>query len=316
MGSACLRHLLRAGHDAVAYDDLSQGHAAAVPAGRLVRGDVLDRERLAAALRDQRSEAVMHFAAEVAVGASVRHPERHWRTNAAGTLALLEAVRGAGVPRLVFSGSCSVYGSATPPPISESAPLAPESPYARTKRAAEWMIEDFAAAHGFGYTILRYFNAAGASDGGAHGEDHAPETHLIPRALAAAAGSREALEVFGDDYPTPDGTCVRDYVHVDDLASAHESALAATQPGTRAVYNAGTGTGHSVLEVLAACERAAGRPIPRRISPRRAGDPAALVADPSALRRALGWEPRHALDAIAASAWAWHAAHPRGYGGP
>jgi UDP-glucose 4-epimerase len=313
VGSACLRHLLRAGHDAVAYDDLSEGHAAAVPAGRLVCGDVLDRQQLAAALRDQRSEAVMHFAAVVSVGESVAHPERHWRTNVAGTLALLEAMCEAGVPRILFSGSCSVYGSATPPPIGEAAPLAPESPYARTKRTAEWMIGDVAAAHGLGYTILRYFNAAGACDGGAHGEDHDPETHLIPLALAAAAGSREALEVFGDDYPTPDGTCLRDYVHVDDLATAHESALLATQPGSGAVYNVGTGRGHSVLEVLRACERATGRPVPRRISPRRAGDPPALIADASALRRAFGWEARHTLDAIVSSAWAWHSAHPRGY---
>ncbi len=315
VGSACLRHLLATGHDAVAYDDLSAGHAEALPAGRLVVGDLLDRAGLGAALRDQRTEAVMHFAAAVSVGESVARPERHWRTNVAGTLALLEAMRDAGVPRLLFSGSCAVYGSATTPPIPESAPLAPESPYARTKRAAEWLIADFATAYRLGYTILRYFNAAGASADAAHGEDHDPETHLIPQALGVAAGVRERLEVFGDDYATPDGTCVRDYVHVDDLATAHERALRATEPGTHALYNVGTGHGHSVFEVVRACERASGRAIPRRVLPRRPGDPPALVADPAALHQALGWEPRRgSLDDIVASAWAWHAGHPRGYG--
>jgi UDP-glucose-4-epimerase GalE len=314
VGSACLRHLLRAGHDPLAYDNLAVGHRAAVPEGRLVVGDLAETERLVETLRAHRSDGVIHAAALASVPESTRDPARAWRENAAGTLSLLAALRRARVPRLLFSGSCAVYGASSPP-LREDAPLDPASPYARTKLAAEWMIGDFAAAHDLGYAVLRYFNAAGASSDGEHGEDHAPETHLVPLALQVALGRRPRLLVYGDDYPTADGTCVRDYVHVDDLAAAHTRALESLEPGAREVYNVGTGRGFSVLEVVAACERASGRPIAREIAPRRSGDPPTLVADAERIRGALGWEPAYRdPERIAATAWEWHRRHPDGYG--
>ena len=315
VGSACLRHLLRHGLDAYAYDDLSRGHRGAVPEGRLIIGDILDSHRLAHTLREGEFDAVMHFAALAYVGESVSEPERYWRINVAGSVSLLDAMLAAGVRRILFSSTCSIYGDSPAVPMSEMAPQTPCNPYARTKLAIEWAIRDCADAHGLGFTLLRYFNAAGADEDGRHGEDHEPESHLIPLVLQVASGRREAIGVFGIDYPTADGTCIRDYIHVDDLAQAHRLAIEATSPGSRHVFNVGTGQGHSVLEVIETCERVTGRAVPRRIEPRRPGDPPALVADSSKLVQQLGWRPRFAdLQTIVETAWRWHEAHPDGYG--
>ncbi len=312
VGSACLRALLAAGHEAVAFDNLTEGHAEAVPGDRLVVGDLTDE----AAVRDALAgaDAVMHFAAKAYVGESVKAPEDYYRTNVAGSLNLLRAMRAVGVRRLLFSSTCALYGPDAPVPIPETASRSPDSPYARSKLAVEWMIEDFAAAYGLGFTLLRYFNAAGASPGGAHGEDHAPETHLIPLVLQVPLRQREKVYVFGDDYATPDGSCVRDYVHTEDLARAHLLAMEATGPATRAVYNVGTGRGHSVLDVIRTCEEVVGERIPYEVTGRRPGDAHTLVADASRLRTGLGWRPAYpTLRDIVASAWAWHRAHPFGY---
>jgi UDP-glucose 4-epimerase len=315
VGSACLRHLLRHGLDAYAYDDLSRGHRGAVPEGRLIIGDILDSHRLTHTLREGGFDAVMHFAALAYVGESVSEPERYWRINVAGSVSLLDAMLAAGVRRILFSSTCSIYGDSPAVPMSEMAPQTPCNPYARTKLAIEWAIRDCADAHGLGFTLLRYFNAAGADEDGRHGEDHEPESHLIPLVLQVASGRREAIGVFGIDYPTADGTCIRDYIHVDDLAQAHRLAIEATSPGSRHVFNVGTGQGHSVLEVIETCERVTGRAVPRRIESRRPGDPPALVADSSKLVQQLGWRPRFAdLQTIVETAWRWHEAHPDGYG--
>jgi UDP-glucose-4-epimerase GalE len=317
VGGACLRRLLGAGHEAVAFDDLSEGHREAIPEGRLIVGDLADGDALDDALGRFAPDAVMHFAASTYVGVSVTDPDRYYGNNVAGSLSLLRAMRRAGVRRLLFSSTCALYGDSPRVPMDESAPWAPTSPYARTKLAVEWMIRDFAAAYGLGFTLLRYFNAAGADPDGAHGEDHRPETHIIPLVLQVALGRRAEVLLFGDDYPTPDGTCIRDYVHVADLAEAHLLAIAATTPATAEVYNVGTGRGNSVLDVIAACERVSGRPIPRRVVPRRPGDAPALVADPTKLRTALGWRPEFPdVSDIVATAWRWHSSHPDGYGGP
>jgi UDP-glucose 4-epimerase len=317
VGSACLRHLLGEGYEAFAYDNLVEGHREAVPDGRLIVGDIADTASLAGALRRTEAGAVMHFAGAAYVGVSVQDPEYYYRNNVAGSLSVLNAMRQAGVKRMLFSSTCATYGLSPRVPMGEDAPQDPASPYARTKLAVEWMIRDFAHAYGLGFTLLRYFNAAGASADGRHGEDHDPETHLIPLVLQAAAGVRERISVFGTDYPTPDGTCIRDYVHVEDLARAHRLAIEATSPGTAEVFNVGTGTGHSVLEVLRACEEVAGRKVPFETAPRRPGDPPALVASPARLRDRLGWTPRFAsLRAVVETAWRWHSTHPRGYGSP
>ena len=314
VGSACLRYLLARGHDGVAYDNLCQGHADAVPAERLVVGDIHDKALLVRTLRERNIEAVMHFAAATCVGESVTEPEYHYRNNVGGTLSVLEAMREAGVRRMLFSSTCATYGLTPKVPMTEESPQDPCSPYARTKLAVEWLIRDFAHAHGLGFTLLRYFNAAGASADGCHGEDHAPETHLIPLVLQVVMGRRKELVVYGTDYPTSDGTCIRDYVHVDDLAQAHLLAIEATTPTTADVYNIGTGSGSSVLEVIRACEAVVGRPIPYRVVERRPGDAPALYADPTKLVERLGWRPVHGdIQAIVAAAWKWHREHPEGY---
>lgn len=314
VGSACLRRLLADGFEAVAYDNLSKGHREAVPPDRLVVGDITDSERLERTMREFRADAVMHFAAATEVGESVKDPDHHYHTNVGGTLRLIRAMRGAGVRRMLFSSTCATYGEAPKVPMDERAPQDPCSPYARTKLAVEWMIADCARAYGFGYTLLRYFNAAGASPDGRYGEDHRPETHLIPLTLQVPLGRREKMLVFGDDYPTPDRTCVRDYVHVDDLADAHVRAIRATQPETAEVFNIGTGTGHSVFEVIRACEKVTGRRIPTAVVQRRPGDAPALVASPEKLTRELGWTPRYtSIEEIVETAWHWHRAHPDGW---
>jgi len=318
VGSACLRYMLARGHNAVAFDNLVQGHAAAVPGGktggRLIVGDIADTEALVAALRKVNADAVMHFAAATYVGESVENPEYHYRNNIGGTLSLLNAMRKAGVKRMLFSSTCATYGMTPKVPMSEDSPQEPFSPYARTKLAVEWMIRDFAHAYGLGFTLLRYFNAAGASADGDLGEDHDPETHLIPLVLQVALGQREHITVFGDQHPTPDGTCIRDYIHVDDLASAHISALERLGPGVEFKCNLGTGRGTSVNEVIEACRAITGHPIPAVVAGPRAGDPPSLVADSSLARRELGWLPKFtSIAPIVQSAWKWHQSHPRGF---
>jgi len=318
VGSFTARHLLAAGHDVAVLDDLSSGHAAAVPADALTACGIADRQRVAALLRERRIEAVLHFAAFSSVADSVRKPEAYWQNNVAGTLALLEAMRACGVERIVFSSSASVYGETAESPLSEAAVLAPESPYAATKFVVERIFADLARAHGLRHVSLRYFNAAGASADGAHGEHHDPETHLIPILLQALQGLRERVTVYGDDFATPDGTCIRDYVHVDDLADAHGRALewtARAGAGAGEAINLGTGTGHSVLEVIREAERVTGKRLDFTRGARRPGDTARLVASLSKAERVLGWRPRAGLEQILASAWDWHRSHPRGYTG-
>jgi len=314
VGSACLRALLKAGHEAVAFDNLVQGHREAVPGGRLVEGDIRDTDAVIRAAKDIDAEGVMHFAAATCVGESVDDPGYHYDNNIGGTLSLLNAMKEAGVPRLLFSSTCATYGMNPVVPMNEEAVQDPCSPYARTKLVVEWMIRDFADAHGLGFTLLRYFNAAGADEDGQCGEDHDPENHLIPLVLQTALGQRQGLKVFGNDYPTPDGTCIRDYVHTSDLASAHLLAIEATTPETREVFNIGTGNGHSVLEVIRAAEHVVGQSIPHEVVARRPGDPPALVADPRKLKTQLGWNPQYTdIKDVVATAWQWHKMHPDGY---
>ncbi len=316
VGSATLRHLRGIGVEAIAFDNLRLGHREALAGAPLVVGDIHDTQAVEAALREHGIEAVMHFAASAYVGESVLDPELYYRNNVSGTLSLLQAMHAARVRRLVFSSTCATFGNSAPTPIDERCPQQPENPYGRTKLAVEWLIRDCSAAYGLGYSTLRYFNAAGASADGEHGEDHDPEPHLIPLALAVALGRLERLEVFGDDYPTPDGTCIRDYVHVDDLAVVHAHALEAIEPGRGRAYNVGTGRGASVLEVIAACAAVSGRDVSHRVVARRPGDPAALVADPTRLRQDFGWAARYTdIRDIVHTAWQWHRRYPRGYAG-
>jgi UDP-glucose 4-epimerase len=315
VGSHAARFLELAGHEVWVYDNLSLGHRAAVAAGRLVEGDLGDRARLVELLREKRIEAVMHFAAFALVGESVSDPAKYYRNNIGGSLSLLEAMRLSDVRKIVFSSTTATYGAPENVPISEDEPQRPINPYGFTKLVIERALEDYAQAYGFAYAALRYFNAAGASPRGDLGEDHSPESHLIPIVLQVALAQRPRITVFGDDYPTHDGTCIRDYVHVDDLASAHALSLERLTPGEGLRLNLGTGAGHSVREVVDACRRVTGREIPIEIGPRRAGDPPELVADSRRARAALGWAPRYIeLDAIVATAWRWHSTHPRGYG--
>jgi UDP-glucose 4-epimerase len=255
---------------------------------------------------------VLHFAALALVPESVEHPERYWRNNVAGTLNLLDAMRAGGVGRLVFSSTCATYGEPETIPIAEEEPAAPVNAYGASKLAVDLMIRDECRAHGLAAASLRYFNVAGAS--GRHGEDHDPETHLIPLVLQAAAGLREHVTVFGTDYPTRDGTAVRDYIHVEDLGRAHLLALDRLQPGTHLLVNLGTGDGYTVREVIEAARRVTGREIPVRDEGRRPGDPPELVAANVRARDVLGWTPRRSLEEMIADAWAWHRAHPDGYG--
>jgi len=314
VGSACLRYLLAHGNEVVAVDNLCQGHAGSVPEGRLVRGDLHDTELLTATMRHWEVDAVMHFAAATSVPESVANPDYHYHNNIGGTLSLLRAMRAAGVRRMLFSSTCATYGMSPKIPMSEESPQEPFSPYARTKLAVEWMIRDFAFVHSFGFTLLRYFNAAGAAPDGSHGEDHLPEHHLIPLVLQVPLGQRDLIRIYGTDYGTPDGTCIRDYVHVEDLAQAHWLAIQATSPETAEVYNIGTGTGNSVLEVLRTCEAVVGRPIKMVLDERRPGDPPALVAAPEKLTRRLGWKMKYPdIKSIVETAWRWHESHPKGY---
>jgi UDP-glucose-4-epimerase GalE len=314
VGSACLRYVAREGHQALAYDNLVEGHPRAVGEHPLIVGDIAETAKVEQALKEFRPDAVMHFAAATCVGESVDNPEYHYRNNIGGTLSLLNAMKAAGVKRMLFSSTCATYGLSPVVPMTETTPQDPCSPYARTKLAVEWMIRDFAHAYGLGFTLLRYFNAAGGSLDGKFGEYHHPETHLIPIVLEAQLGKRKQVSIYGKDYPTPDGTCIRDYIHVDDLAQAHLLAIQATTPETAEVFNVGTGNGNSVLEIVQACERVTGRPVPTVMAARRPGDPPALVADPSKLKKVLGWKPRYSIEETVTSAWSWHEQNPDGYG--
>ena len=308
VGSHACKALAAAGHTPVTYDSLVRGHEWAVKWGPLERGDILDRARLDEVFASHRPDAVMHFAAFAYVGESVADPARYYRNNVVGTLTLLEAMRAAGVDSMVFSSSCATYGAPAVLPITEDTPQQPINPYGASKLMAERMLADHAAAYGLKSVALRYFNAAGADPDGEIGEAHDPETHLIPLVLEAAAGRRPHVTVHGDDYDTPDGTCIRDYVHVSDLADAHVLALEALgrQEGFRP-HDLATGTGLSVAEAIVAAERVTGRRIPVRTGPRRPGDPPALFADGARARAELGWTPRRSgADEIIATAWRWH----------
>lgn len=309
IGSHACKALAGAGYLPVAYDNLSRGHREAVRWGPLVEGDIADDSRLGTAITEHRVSAVMHFAAYAYVGESVGDPGLYYRNNLCGTLAMLEVLRDRGVRNIVFSSTCATYGLPETVPIRETAPQCPVNPYGETKLAIERALYWYGQAHQLRWVALRYFNAAGADRDGEIGEDHEPETHLVPLVLQAALSRREAIEVYGTDYSTPDGTAIRDYIHVDDLADAHLRALERLLAGGEAIaLNLGTGRGHSVREVIAAAERVCGRKIPLREGPRRPGDPPALVADPALAARTLGWRAQHSsLDTIIRTALAWHA---------
>jgi UDP-glucose 4-epimerase len=315
VGSHVVAALQRAGLRVVVLDNLSAGHAAAVPSSvKLVVGDLEDRALLDSLLGSGRFDAVMHFAAFIEVGESVVSPLKFYDNNLGNTVRLLSAMQTHGVKKFVFSSTCATYGVPPAMPITEDMPQAPVSPYARAKLAVEWALADSCMAWGLGFTSLRYFNAAGASADATIGEDHHPETHLIPNVLKVALGQSPHVSVFGTDYETPDGTCVRDYIHVDDLADAHLKALDTIKPATARYYNTGTGHGASVREVIEAARRVTGHAIPTVEHPRRAGDLPVLCADASKIHRELDWKPKHTdLQSIVTSAWAWHKSHPRGF---
>jgi UDP-glucose 4-epimerase len=302
VGSVVTLALLRQGHDVTVLDDLSTGHADGVPEGATLVPGPLQQTAPAVLADGPGYDGVLHFAAKALVGESVEHPERYWHTNVAGTLGLLDAMRANAVPRLVFSSTAATYGEPTEVPIPETAPTRPTNPYGASKLAVDMMITSEARAHGLGAVSLRYFNVAGALDG--CGERHAVETHLIPITLQVVTGERPALPVYGSDWPTPDGTCIRDYVHVADLADAHVLALEAAEPGEHRIYNLGNGAGFSVLDVVEAVRRVTGHPLPVEVAPRRAGDPAVLVASSARIREELGWVPAHpSVDDMVADAW-------------
>jgi UDP-glucose-4-epimerase GalE len=317
IGSHAVRALARAGHVPIALDNLQRGHRAAVPENvPFYELDVRETEKLEALLRDQKIECVMHFAALAYVGESVTDPLAYYDNNTRGTLSVLTAVQRAGTPRMVFSSTCATYGEPSEMPIRETTPQSPINPYGWSKLCSEFMLRDYAnCTPQFAYAALRYFNVAGSSSDGVIGEDHEPETHLIPVILQAALGKREKITVFGEDYPTPDGTCIRDYVHVEDLVEAHVRVMEALVPGDQRIYNLGIGKGHSVKEIIDAVRRVVDRPFRVEVGARRPGDPPALYADASKIERELGWRAKRTDIAEAIlSAWRWFSAHPEGYG--
>lgn len=314
IGSHACKALARAGYLPVTYDNLVYGHEWAVKWGPLVRGDILCRASVDAAIAEHRPVAIMHFAAFAYVGESVADPGKYYRNNVAGSLTLLEAARDASVRCFVFSSTCATYGTPERLPIVEDMPQHPINPYGASKLMVERILADFSAAHAIRSTALRYFNASGADPDNEIGEDHDPETHLVPLVLDAASGRRSHVTVFGTDYDTPDGTCVRDYIHVTDLADAHVRALDLLMAGASTdVFNIGTGHGYTVRQVVDSVARVTGIQVPIKFGPRRAGDPPELVSDPTKARTALGWHPRfHDLDQIISTAWAWHQHGVRG----
>lgn len=329
IGSHAVKRLLAEGETVVALDNLSVGHLEAVEALQTVaedrlsfiEADIGDRERVRAAIGDHGVDAIMHFAALAQVGESVAQPLRYYRNNTASALTLLEEALEAGVGRFIFSSTCATYGEPGPEfiPIPESCPQAPINPYGMSKLHVEHMLRDACAAAAragrpFGFAALRYFNVAGSDPDGLIGEDHNPETHLIPVILQAALGLREAVTVFGEDYPTPDGTCIRDYIHVDDLIDAHVAVMRALEPGDARAYNLGIGEGYSVMEVIESVRRVTGADFEVRKGERRPGDPPRLYADPGKIREELGWSAsRTDLDEIVGTAWNWFNEHPNGY---
>jgi UDP-glucose 4-epimerase len=312
IGSVVATQLLAAGHEVVVLDNLERGHRSAVPdAAQFVLADLRDREALERAVSDG-FEGALHFAALSLVGESVSHPERYYRTNVMGTLNLLEVIYARGIPRLVFSSTAAVYGQPDEVPISEQAPPRPTNAYGASKLAVDQMIGAFCIAHGLGAVSLRYFNVAGAS--GDQGEDHDPETHLIPNVLRAVLGITTHVDVFGTDYDTPDGTAIRDYIHIDDLAEAHLLALEGTREGEHRIFNLGNGSGFSVREVIEAAREVTGGDVPTREAPRRPGDPPMLVAAGEKIRSELGWKPRKPeLTRMIGDAWEFAKARPDGY---
>ncbi len=310
IGSVCVDELIRAGHEVVVFDNLSEGHPAAIHSNaRLIVGDLGDLEGLHRVFAEAKPQAVIHFAANALVGESMTNPGKYYRNNVGGGLNLLEAMATAGVRKIVFSSTCAVYGIPDTLPITEELPFRPANVYGETKLTFERMLRWYRQIHGISFVAFRYFNAAGAR--GLFGEHHRIETHLIPNVLKVALGQAKQCEIFGGDYPTPDGTCVRDYIHVSDLATAHVSAL---NPEVSDCYNLGTGNGFSVREVIAACEKVTGAKIPSVLKPRRDGDPPSLVADPSKAKRDLGWQARFTrIEDIVQTAWDWHRQYPNGY---
>jgi len=303
IGSHAAHALKRRGYEAVIYDNLSTGHAALAQGFELVTADLADPAELSNALRGV--DAVMHFAAHAYVGESVTNPRKYFHNNVESALALLNAVIEAKIRKFVFSSTCAVYGMPEKIPITEDTPRQPVNPYGATKLAFEYALEAYGRAYGFRYVSFRYFNAAGADESGAIGELHDPEPHLIPCAFEAIHGKRPALDIFGTDYPTPDGTCIRDYIHVNDLAEAHVLGLEYLDGGDSLALNLGTGKGNSVKEVISTVERVTGKAVPVRMAPRRPGDPPQLVADPSKAKKLLQWQASRSLDQIVATAWKW-----------
>jgi UDP-glucose-4-epimerase GalE len=304
IGSHAARALKHAGHEVVIYDNLSTGYAFLANGFKLTQGDVLDSSCLLSAMRG--ADAVMHFAAYAYVGESVTNPQKYFRNNVEGGLALLNGALEAGVKKIIFSSTCAVYGEPAKVPIDETTPRLPVNPYGVSKLFFEQALEAYDRAYGLRYASLRYFNAAGADESGEIGELHEPETHLIPLALRAAAGLGPELQIFGSDYPTPDGTCIRDYIHVNDLAAAHVNALGHLAEGKESfAVNVGTGIGHSVEEVISVVEKVVGSPVPRHVVERRPGDPPALVADPRRAESLLRWKATRSIDDMIATAWTW-----------
>ena len=314
IGSVVVGDLLAAGHQVVVLDNLSRGHREAVAAGaELVVGDLADSAKLESVFHSENIDAVMHFAAFIEAGESMKAPGKFFRNNTTNTLNLLEAMQTAGVQRFVFSSTAALFGNPDRTPIEEEDPIHPSNAYGESKLLVERMLAWFREIHGLRYSCLRYFNAAGAASPD-RGEAHQPETHLIPRILNVALGRAESMNIFGTDYATPDGTCVRDYIHVSDLASAHLLALNALEKSDRLIYNLGNGQGFSVRQVVEVARKVTGHAIRVVESPRRAGDPGILVASSEKIRRELGWKPKFAkLEDIVSSAWEWHRQHPDGY---
>jgi UDP-glucose 4-epimerase len=314
IGSHAVRLLVDSGHTVWVYDNLSRGHREAVLPGMLIEGDLADRAKVVSALRNKRIDAVMHYAAYALVNESVNDPALYYRNNVIAALELLDAMREAGVKKIVFSSTTATYGEPDAVPILESTPQKPINPYGFTKFVIEQALADYAQAYGFAYTSLRYFNVAGARPDGTIGEDHDPETHLIPIVLQVALGQRDKITIYGDDYATPDGTCIRDYIHVDDLGDSHLRAVERLTEGEGLCVNLGTGKGASVREIVDACREVTGHPIPETIGPRREGDPSKLIADASLARERLDWTPTYTdVKSIVETAWRWHRSHPNGY---
>ena len=311
IGSICVEQLLNLGHEVTVFDNLTEGHAKAVdPRAKLITGDLQQPEQIAAALQSVKPEAVMHFAANALVGESMVNPSKYFRNNVYGGINLLDGMVAAGVKKFVFSSTCATFGPPERNPIDETLPQRPINPYGESKLIFEKILRWYDEIHGIKFVALRYFNAAGATE--QYGEDHRIETHLIPNILKVALGQKSHVEIFGTDYETPDGTCIRDYIHIVDLAQAHILALGVTESG---YFNLGTGGGTSVREVIATCEKVTGKSIPVVEKPRRAGDPPLLIAASDKIKSQLGWAPKYqSIEKIVESAWAWHVKNPGGYG--